>query len=193
MNSLINFDISLFQKLNGLLFRNEVFDFIIMILAKYLVYMVPLGLLLGWFLSKEKEKISLIKTTIVSVIIWQTIPKIISMIWFRPRPIAELAGSKELVFHVPSYSFPSDHSTFLAALATYLYMVGLKKVGITVYIAAFLVGISRVVAGLHFPGDVLVGWLIGISFSYLLFKADKVIEKYIAKPILNLAKKIRLA
>lgn len=195
LNTLIVWDQSVFIFFNSFIGKNDFFDLIIKLISVYCVYLVPIGLLISWFVfRKEKIRTDLLKITIGSVFIWQTLPRIIAHFCYRPRPIAELAGTRELVFHIPSYSFPSDHSTFLAALATYFYLTGYKKVGIYVFIIAIAVGKTRIIAGLHYPGDVLVGWILGCISAYLIFKyLDKTIEKYLAKPMFKIAKFLHLA
>lgn len=194
INSVLHIDQSFFYTLNGLLGHNSLFDNIIKIISVYVVYLVPICLLVAWFYYKqEKIKLDLIKITLSSFFVWQVPTRLIAMLWFRPRPIAELAGAKEVVFHVPTYSFPSDHSTFLAALATYTYLLGYKKVSIYLYVIALFVGTSRIIGGMHYPLDVLAGWTLGILGAYLLHLADKYIQKYLAVPILNFMKWLHLA
>lgn len=190
--NLIEIDQSVFSWLNSLLEKGIFFDDIVKVIAVYFIYLVPIGLLVAWFsVKKIQDKINLFSATIASVFMWQVPTKIIAWLWFRPRPIAELAGAKELVFHIPSYSFPSDHSTFLAALASYLYLLGYKTAGKLVFISALVVGIARVIAGIHFPLDVLAGWALGILGAYLLFKLNRYIE-YLSRAMLWVARKIKL-
>jgi undecaprenyl-diphosphatase len=67
-----------------------------------------------------------------------------------------------------SSSFPSGHTTSAFALATVLAVHFKNKfTGIILFIAAALVGYSRVYLAQHFPVDVLVGAFIGISFATL--------------------------
>ena len=92
-----------------------------------------------------------------------------------------------------SYSFPSDHAAFLMALGVYFYLLGYSKPGILIVISSILVGIARVISGLHYPGDILAGLLLGFIGANLLFLLDKYIQRYLAEPMLKIAKAIRLA
>ena len=195
INNLLQFDQSFFYWFNNLQEQNSFIDFVVHILAEYTVYMIPIALLVCWFIYKtDKNRIDMLKATIASVLLWQIPTRIIAWIWYRPRPFTDLAGTKELFFHVPSYSFPSDHATFLAAISMYFYLMGYKKVGIIGFIITFLVSISRIISGLHYPGDIVGGWILGAGGAWIIYiLLDKYIQKYIAKPILKLAKFIRLA
>ena len=61
------------------------------------------------------------------------------------------------------YSFPSGHST--NAVALYGSLAAYKKSRVLTVIGvvlSLLIGISRVCLGVHFPTDVLCGWLLGL-------------------------------
>ena len=87
----------------------------------------------------------------------------------RPRP--ELAGPAARVF---TSSFPSGHAalsaiTYLtlgaflartqASRPTRIYFLSLAL------ILTFIVGVSRVYLGVHYPTDVLAGWCIGAAWA----------------------------
>ena len=89
----------------------------------------------------------------------------------RPRPFRVCEGFRECARSLDEFSFPSGHTLHSVAFSLIL----------TVYYPAFalivwpftaLVAVSRVVLGLHYPSDVVVGALIGavtaaISFNLL--------------------------
>jgi undecaprenyl-diphosphatase len=80
----------------------------------------------------------------------------------RPRPDREAEGVQEPRFvQMPeSTSFPSGHSASAFAFAT---TVGgyLPVVGVFLRFLAAAVAYSRVHTGVHYPGDVVIGSLIG--------------------------------
>ena len=65
-------------------------------------------------------------------------------------------------------SFPSGHATLFAALAVAIYLHH-RRVGAVFIFLAFLIGTARVVAGVHYPLDVLAGWLLGALCSWLVY------------------------
>ena len=84
----------------------------------------------------------------------------------RRRP-DRLAGDVPLARHVrmpTSRSFPSGHTAAAFAFATGVGHV-LPVAGIPLHALAALVGYSRVHTGVHYPGDVAAGAMIGIAFA----------------------------
>lgn len=85
-----------------------------------------------------------------------------------PRPIG-IEGIRSIRLETASgYSFPSGHTqgitTFLTALAQSFNRRWLYALSVLIII---LVGFSRIYLGVHFPGDVLWGAVIGISVTLL--------------------------
>jgi membrane-associated phospholipid phosphatase len=85
----------------------------------------------------------------------------------RPRPSrpAEQSPTRELQMPT-SLSFPSGHSAAAFAFAT---GVGhrLPVVAVPLHAAAGLVAYSRVHTGVHYPGDVVVGSMLGTVLAQL--------------------------
>ena len=94
----------------------------------------------------------------------------------RPRP----ALSDHVVF-VHSWSYPSGHSLNSMAVLGLLTLLAirerpgaLRRTALAV-LGAFLVavvGFSRVYLGVHWPSDVLAGWLIGVLWLTICFAID---------------------
>lgn len=99
----------------------------------------------------------------------------------RPRP--------EIVPHlreVMTLSFPSGHAMTSAAvyltLGAVLMRVADRPVtrmycmGFAMFLAA-IIGMSRVYLGVHYPTDVLAGWLVGLSWALICWLAERAIER----------------
>jgi len=84
----------------------------------------------------------------------------------RPRPFLLLPGVNTL-FTTSGFSFPSTH-TAMAFTAALILSRGSGRNGYVFYIAALIVGASRMYLGLHFPSDVVAGAVIGLIVGHIL-------------------------
>ncbi len=104
---------------------------------------------------------------ISTTIIIQSLKHIVS----RDRPYVTLRNV--YVGHLSTsdeYSYPSGHSGTVAAIATMLALRYPKTAVVVPVIAwAALVGYGRIYLGLHYPGDVLSGLLIGAGSSAVVY------------------------
>jgi membrane-associated phospholipid phosphatase len=66
-------------------------------------------------------------------------------------------------------SFPSGHALFFFAIAAVVYRYN-KKLGIVFFIGATLMGIGRVLDGLHWTTDILAGAALGILVGWAVQK-----------------------
>lgn len=93
--------------------------------------------------------------------------------WFAvTRPCESLVDVRLLVESCGRNSFPSNHAINMAAIATF---IGWHYRVLIVPLAglAFLVGMSRIYVGVHYPGDVLFGWIWGVLFASLFCWASQ--------------------
>jgi undecaprenyl-diphosphatase len=99
----------------------------------------------------------------------QLVSHVLKEIFGRPRP--DLISHEAEVF---THSFPSGHAMMsavvyltLASLAARLmHRRRLKLYALSVAVVfTMLIGVSRVYLGVHWPSDVLAGWMIGASWA----------------------------
>jgi undecaprenyl-diphosphatase len=96
--------------------------------------------------------------------------QVITFFWQRPRPfVAHPHETILLVSPSPEPSFPSDHAVAAFAIAFAVALIG-KRMGAVFLAGASVIAVTRVIAGLHYPGDVLGGAAIGFLAAVLVFK-----------------------
>jgi undecaprenyl-diphosphatase len=84
----------------------------------------------------------------------------------RNRPQQAIQGFRSVITPSDQFSFPSGHTSaafLVATLVGYFYPTLL----ICLYFWAALVGFSRVVLGVHFPTDTLMGIVLGVSAAFI--------------------------
>lgn len=95
-------------------------------------------------------------TSLVGIVIY----KCIKRHWVRERPYIAHHGIRLGERPLDRYSFPSGHTLHAVSLA--MMLAHLEPVlFVFVFPFAVLVALSRVVLGLHYPSDVIVGAAIG--------------------------------
>lgn len=155
---------NLFYFLNNLAGRHFFLDLLIIFGARYLiVFLIFASAILLYRISKQA-----ILTLLISLVLAVIIGQLFKFFFQLPRPF--IVNDVRLLFYPPSSStFPSDHA-FLASVAASSLFLYRKKIGFAALFAAFLVGFSRVSAGIHWPSDVLAGWLSGFLLSWAVKK-----------------------
>ncbi len=155
-------DTQLFVWLNGLIGHSNFFDEAVYFCAQ-LLPLVAIGGILGWLYMadvgwRQKAHIFFVSAFSILLSLYGVVGSI-QFLYQRPRPFLALASNH--LFDIATPSFPSSHATFFFALATAIYFHN-KTWGIGFFILAALVSIARVIAGVHYPLDVVAGAAIGI-------------------------------
>lgn len=132
-------------------------------------YILPLGLIL-WVIVKYKRKILPLTLLFFSGFFSWLTTLVLKQVFMVPRPFVELSLTP--VVYESDFSFPSNHATFFAALAFTSFYLD-RKVGIVMTVFAFLIGISRLILGVHTPVDILAGFCVGAAISFICIKISK--------------------
>ncbi|MCZ7417475.1 MULTISPECIES: phosphatase PAP2 family protein [unclassified Streptomyces] len=85
----------------------------------------------------------------------------------RPRPFVDHEGLNVLVAGKDGYSFVSDHSALVMALAVGIFVVN-RKLGALAIALALFQGFGRVYTAVHYPTDVVGGLALGAAVVLLL-------------------------
>ncbi|MCX6762335.1 MAG: phosphatase PAP2 family protein [Candidatus Moranbacteria bacterium] len=138
---------------------------LIIFIAKYLFF-VSAAIAIIFFLKqlRQKQKEMLIFAVILLPLSY-VIAKIVSRFYFDPRPFVQ-GNFAPLIGHAADNGFPSDHTLLAAAIAFAIFHFN-KKLGLFLFFLAVLVGVARVLAGVHHAADI-AGSLIIVGLVYLL-------------------------
>lgn len=84
----------------------------------------------------------------------------------RDRPFVRIPNTSSVIVPRDKFSMPSGHTAaafLMAGLVSYFYI----EYVLLMYLWAVLIGISRVVLGVHYPSDILAGAMLG-STAFLV-------------------------
>lgn len=90
---------------------------------------------------------------------------VVKMIVHADRPFIALANIQSL-FVETGYAFPSSHSATISALAFSVFFRN-KRFGYICMVAGLFIGLARVASGVHFPIDIIGGYMIGFLVAFL--------------------------
>lgn len=157
--------------------QSKIFDNIVVFTAVYFPFVVVMlaGLFLLFhhevlraesparvFWEKKKEMFFIFLPAIIA----GAISIILKVLVYVPRPFVLFPQVQSLFPEIGS-AFPSFHATVFSALAFSLFFLH-KKVGYVFMFFALLIGLARIIAGVHFPIDILGGFVLGGTVSYLV-------------------------
>ena len=133
-------------------------------------WVLPILLLilyLGFFRGK-KGKIALC-LLIISLSLNDSIcAQLLKPFFERVRPShISIEGLNLLVSKGGKWSMPSNHASNMFSLAVILSYF-FDRFKIPLFLLAIMIAISRVYVGVHYPGDVIVGALVGYSISWIV-------------------------
>jgi len=114
------------------------------------------------FMQKWKE----IALVFFSGIFAWCLAQVLKLLIHTERPFVALSGVKNIITE-SGFSFPSGHATFFMALAFAIFFSH-KKAGYVFMFFALLIGLARIAAGVHFPIDILGGFILGALSAYLV-------------------------
>ncbi|MEK7071462.1 MAG: phosphatase PAP2 family protein, partial [Patescibacteria group bacterium] len=168
---------TIFYFFYNLAHQSQIFDQIVVFLAVYFPYVVVVlaGIFLlmhhevfqadnPWqiFMQKKKEILMVFFSGIMA---W-VLSYILKTLFHMPRPFDILPQINSL-FPETGFAFPSSHAAVFMALAVSIFFAH-KKVGYVFIFLALLIGLARIVAGVHFPIDILGGFALGALIAYFL-------------------------
>jgi undecaprenyl-diphosphatase len=165
----MNIDFFVFHLLNQFAGKNNLLDGAAIFFAEYFQYVILISLLAILFINFKKNLPMFISSVAAVFLSRIVITEVIRHFFFKLRPFAENQATVLIDQSPKEASMPSGHATLFFALAMAVYFYN-KKLGIIFFVSAFLISVSRVFAGVHWPSDILAGAFIGIFCGWLVVK-----------------------
>ena len=196
-------ELSLFESLNQLAGRSVFLDTLIrLFVGDYFVPVVLSLTLLGlWFGAQGPADRERQQRAVIAAVIAMGIANLMIFVLnateavMRPRPfeIFEYAArtADTLFYQPPDPTFPSNSMavTFAIALAVF---TGHRLLGSVALAFATGMGLSRVLAGVHFPLDVFAGAMLGVGAAFVGLALLRIFEPAAAM-FLQWARRLYLA
>jgi undecaprenyl-diphosphatase len=172
MNNIHLIDSLLFQYLNGFSNHTKLVNDVIYFFAAQLQYV--LGAILIFAAIWPRRRLVMPAVALIAAGIARGIEKeIIIHIWARARPSLVLPAvgliKPSMIYGEEYQSFPSGHAIFFFALAAAVYHYD-RRLGWLLYAGATAMGVARVMAGVHWPTDIIGGAVLGIITGWLTVK-----------------------
>ena|SRR3989344_4110374 len=171
----------IFEFLNSLAGTSSFLDQVVIFFATYFGIALVLFAIFFLFFHKHKEWIDgearevfrkrlkeILIILLSSAAAW-TVAYITKNILESPRPFLVLQDVHLLITHGGYDSLPSGHATFFAALAIALLPFH-RRLGIFYFVSAGVIGLARIIAGIHFPLDILIGLILGFIIAKIVAK-----------------------
>lgn len=130
----------------------------------YIAYVILLGIC--FFKGGSKGKLAVAGIILLITFCDQISHNVLKEIFERIRPCKALGNIITPAGCGGTFSFPSNHAFNNFAAATFFFIL-YKNLKWILFSTAFLVSVSRVYLGLHYPSDIFIGALLGILFGYL--------------------------
>ena len=104
---------------------------------------------------------------LVAIVFSQFFVQIFKRTLGRQRPYKVLDDINTFGIDMKDYSFPSGHTTASFCMATII-SINYPQLLTFAILFAFLIGISRIYLGVHFPSDVLAGAMLGVVSAFIV-------------------------
>jgi len=174
-------DLWLFRAINDPARRTPLLDSIMRLLVNdyFLTTLMPLLLIVLWFQGETREQRGKnqegVLQAILSLTLANSLLKLCNWNYFRARPFMALEGVNLLFYQSTDSSLPSNAATVGFSLATAVWLRN-RRMGLTLYIVGALFGFSRIYCGVHYPSDIIAGFVLGVLSAGLVFWASKYLK-----------------
>ncbi|MCL4353686.1 phosphatase PAP2 family protein [Patescibacteria group bacterium] len=107
--------------------------------------------------------------------------KFLSHFIYDPRPFV-VEHVAPLIRHAPDNGFPSDHMLLTMTIASVVFVYN-KRIGILLTVIAVSIGVSRVLAKVHHPWDIIGSAVIAVFASCAAYFILPFVVKYLKRRV----------
>ena len=133
--------------------------------ANYLIAASVAVFALNW---NSRQWLRALGAAILGLVVAVGIAAVLGVIAYEPRPFVAQHFTP-LIAHAADSSFPSDHLSALGAI-TAAGWLSRRSAGVFAAGVSALVGGARVAAGVHYPIDVVAGFLLGVACAVMFWR-----------------------
>jgi len=172
----------LFFLLNRRIGASRGFDRFILVSAKYLIFLLGLVVVLfvGWFSRYTPSEFALFLLLLLCVAAFSlSLSWVIGWLYPHRRPLVEFPEIRELFRPLSTWkAFPSDHTIIAFIFAEIpFYLLSFSARPVVVFpllfflVTAAVISVARVYAGVHYPRDILGGFLLATLVLWLVMRS----------------------
>ena len=143
-------------------------DTLVIFGAKYLYLVIVIALLTYVFRQPKELRWKIALCAVIILPLTYIAAKIASIFYYDPRPFV-VGQFAPLLPHDPDNGFPSDHTLLSSAIAAVVFFFH-RKLGLWLFMIAFAVGASRVLAGIHHFADIFGSMAIASVMAYIVLE-----------------------
>ena len=121
---------------------------------------------------KRQRYLEIAKMCLYALVLSGLIAACLKLAYHSPRPFTVLENVRQLTIPTEPNSFPSGHtSSTFSVVSVLVWTLRENKVVVCLLVLfAFLLAFSRIYVGVHYPFDVLVGAVVGVSSGAVVLK-----------------------
>ena len=138
--------------------HNHVLASVVAFIANYGIALTTVALLGAAWVHRDRP--ALLIPFLIGAMVASVLDIAAGRTYYELRPFAVMHTAPLVPYDPRDNSFPSDHAVATAFVAAFLFFVDVRF-AVVATAAALIVGEARMIALLHWPHDVVIGWVIG--------------------------------
>lgn len=132
--------------------------------AKYLIAVVSAGAAVAVAMAGERRR-KLLYVLAGALPLGYALARLAGLLYGHQQPFAE-EGFSPLIAHDIDNSFPSDHTLIGGVFASVAFLAD-RRIGLVLWALTLLVGLARVLAGLHWAVDIAAAVALAAAAVYI--------------------------